>query len=32
VEGEFARKSPMVEKKEDSKKCATCNGKGAPAS
>lgn len=29
VEGEFVRKSPMVEKKEDSKKCATCNGKGA---
>jgi len=31
VEGEFARKSPMVEKKEDSKKCATCNGKGVLA-
>jgi hypothetical protein len=28
VEGEFARKSTMVEKKEESKKCATCNGKG----
>jgi hypothetical protein len=28
VEAEFARKSSMVEKKEDSKKCPTCNGKG----
>jgi hypothetical protein len=31
VEGEFARKSSLVEKKEDSKKCATCGGKGALA-
>jgi hypothetical protein len=28
VEGEFARKSKLVEMKEDSKKCATCNAKG----
>lgn len=28
VEAEFARKSTIVEKKEDSKKCPTCNGKG----
>ncbi len=28
VEGEFVRKSSMVDKKEDSKKCATCNAKG----
>ncbi len=28
VEGEFARKSKLVEMKEDSKKCATCSGKG----
>jgi excinuclease UvrABC ATPase subunit len=31
VEGEFVRKSSMVEKKEDSKKCATCSGKGTLA-
>jgi hypothetical protein len=29
VEAEFARKSSLVEKKEETKKCATCNGKGA---
>lgn len=29
VEGEFARKSSMVEKKEDAKKCGTCSGKGS---
>jgi hypothetical protein len=28
VESEFARKSSMVEKKEESKKCPTCNAKG----
>jgi hypothetical protein len=28
VEGEFVRKTTIVEKKEESKKCATCNGKG----
>ena len=28
VEGEFVRKAGFVEKKEESKKCATCNGKG----
>jgi len=28
VEAEFVRKSTMVEKKEEAKKCATCNGKG----
>ncbi|MBI3855554.1 MAG: zinc finger-like domain-containing protein [Planctomycetes bacterium] len=28
VEGEFIRKTSMVEKKEESKKCSTCNGKG----
>jgi hypothetical protein len=28
VECEFVRKATIVEKKEDSKKCATCNGKG----
>ncbi len=28
VEGEFVRKSSMVDRKEDSKKCATCNAKG----
>jgi hypothetical protein len=28
VEGEFVRKASFVEKKEESKKCATCNGKG----
>jgi hypothetical protein len=28
VESEFARKSPLVEKKEESKKCPTCNAKG----
>jgi len=31
VEGEFVRKSSMVEKKEDSKKCSTCGGKGSLA-
>lgn len=31
VEAEFARKSAMVEKKEESKKCATCNAKGTLA-
>ncbi|HLY10142.1 MAG TPA: hypothetical protein VKW04_12615 [Planctomycetota bacterium] len=29
VECEFVRKSSMVEKKEDAKKCGTCNGKGS---
>jgi len=29
VECEFARKSSLVEKKEDSKKCPTCSGKGS---
>jgi hypothetical protein len=29
VEGEFIRKTTMVEKKEESKKCPTCNGKGS---
>lgn len=28
VEGEWARKSPLVEKKEETKKCSTCNAKG----
>jgi len=28
VESEFARKSSLVEKKEESKKCPTCNAKG----
>ena len=28
VEGVFVRKASFVEKKEESKKCATCNGKG----
>jgi hypothetical protein len=28
VECEFVRKSTLLEKKEDSKKCATCSGKG----
>jgi len=28
VEGEFLRKSGMVEKKEETKKCASCSGKG----
>ena len=29
VEAEFARKTSMVEKKEEAKKCAACGGKGA---
>ena len=29
VEAEFARKSALVEKKEETKKCPTCGGKGA---
>ena len=29
VECEFARKSSIIDKKEDSKKCPTCNGKGS---
>lgn len=28
VEAEFARKSALLEKKEETKKCATCSGKG----
>ena len=28
VEAEYVRKSTMLEKKEESKKCATCNAKG----
>ena len=28
VESEFARKSALVEKKEETKKCSTCSGKG----
>lgn len=28
VEGEYVRKATIVERKEESKKCATCNGKG----
>ncbi|HVR86191.1 MAG TPA: hypothetical protein VMU54_17850 [Planctomycetota bacterium] len=29
VEAEFVRKSSLVEKKEDTKKCSTCSGKGS---
>jgi hypothetical protein len=31
VEGEFVRKTGLVEKKEESKKCSKCNGKGSVA-